>query len=197
MIRGSISKRFLITPFERSSTSISSRFHLINCPVLERAIIAINLHYCYYPSTILQPPTSNYLMQRNLFEVFKPIYSLLNIFTSLKKNKLSLEDTKKKRSLGRIIVFLHTPSNKSLAKQQRDTLVSDCLEIKELGIYFAKEPHRPQAANSPAYLEVINFCGSQPCSPSREQRYYGLIELKPRTSIRKFFKNLQWRSWVG
>ena len=60
-----------------------------------------------------------------------------------------------------------------------------------------KNSHRPQVANSPAYIEVINFCGSQPCSPSREQRYYGLIELKPRTPVRKFFKILHWRSWVG
>ena len=59
-----------------------------------------------------------------------------------------------------------------------------------------KNPHRPQVANSPLYLEVINFCGSQPCSASREQRYYGLIQLKPRTSIRKLFKILQW-PWAG
>ena len=144
MIRGSVSKQFLITPFERSSTSISSRFHLINCPVLECAIIAINLHYCYYPSTILQPPSSYYSMQSNLFEVFKPIYSLLNIFTSLKKINFPSKIQKKPSSL-RIIVFLHTPSNKSLEKQQRDTLVSDRLEIKELGIYFAKESPPPSS----------------------------------------------------
>ena len=132
MIRGSVPKRFLITPFERSSTSISSRFPSINCSVC--AIIVF----------ILQLPSSYYLMQRNSFEVFKPIYSLLNIFTSLKKinfpSKIPI-----KPSLWRIIVFLHTPSNKSLAKQQRDTLVSDCLEIKELGIYFAKESPPPSS----------------------------------------------------
>ena len=83
-------------------------------------------------------------MQRNLFEVFKPIYSLLDIFTSLKKinfpSKIPI-----KTSLWRIIVFLHTPSNKSLEKQQRDTLVSDCLEIKGLGIDFAKESPPPSS----------------------------------------------------
>ena len=47
------------------------------------------------------------------------------------------------------------------------------------------------------YIEVINFCGSQPCSPSREPRYYGLIELKPRTPDRKLNNILQWTSWVG
>ena len=83
MIRGSVPKRFLITPFERSSTSISSRFPSINCSVCASIVF------------IFQLPSSYYLMQRNSFEVFKPIYSLLNIFTSLKKNKLSLEDTNK------------------------------------------------------------------------------------------------------
>ena len=84
VIRGSVSKRFLIAPFEHSSASISSRFPLINCSIF---------CVCYY-CLILQPPSYYYLMQRNSFEVFKPIYSLLNIFTSL-KNKLSLEDTNK------------------------------------------------------------------------------------------------------
>ena len=74
---------------------------------------------------------------------------------------------------------------RALEERQRDTLLSDRLEIEGLGIYFAKEPHRPQVTNSPVYIEVINFCESQPCSPSREQRYYGLIELEPRTSVRK------------
>ena len=89
----------------------------------------------------------------------------------------------------RIIVFLTPQSNKSLEKQQRDTLLSNRSEIEGLGIYFAKEPHRPQVTNSPVYIEVIIFCGSQPCFPSRKQRYYGLIELKPRTSRSKAFQN--------
>ena len=89
----------------------------------------------------------------------------------------------------RIIVFLTPQSNKSLEKQQRDTLLSNRLEIEWLGIHFAKEPHRPQVTNSPVYIEVINFCGSQPCFPSRKQRYHGLIELKPRTFHSKAFQN--------
>ena len=131
-------------------------------------------------------------MQRIILKysnLFKLIYSLHNVFTSWILNlppKIRI-----KHSLLRNIVFLHTPSSKSLEKQQRDTLLSDRLEIRELGIYFAKEPHRPQIADSHVYLEVINFCGSQPCSTSREQRYYGLIDLKPRTSVRNLFKILQ------
>ena len=142
-------------------------------------------------------------MQRNKFKhiilkyynLFKLIYSIHNVFTRCIINFPPKIQTK--HSLLRITVFLHTSSSKSLEKQQRDTLLSDRLEIKGLGIYFAKDPHRPQVANSPAYIEVINFCGSQPCFPSREQRYYGLFELKPRTSVRKLFKIQQWRSWVG
>ena len=78
-------------------------------------------------------------------------------------------------------------------KQQRVTLLSDRLKIEGLGIYFAKEPLRSQVTNSLVYIEVINFCGSQPCSPSCEQRYYGLIKLEPRTSVfsKLFFKILQ------
>ena len=79
---------------------------------------------------------------------------------------------------------------RALEKQQRDTLLSDRLEIEGLGVYFAKKPHRPQVTNSLVYIEVIKFCGSQPCSPSREQRFYGLIELEPRTSVRKLFNIL-------
>ena len=39
------------------------------------------------------------------------------------------------------------------------------------------------------YIEVIKICGSQPCFPSREQRYYGLIELKPKNSRSEVFQN--------
>ena len=46
---------------------------------------------------------------------------------------------------------------KALEKQQRDTLLSNSLEIEGLSIYFAKEPHRPQVTNSLVYIEVINF----------------------------------------
>ena len=76
---------------------------------------------------------------------------------------------------------------RALDKQQQDTLLSYRLEIEGSGIFFAKETHRPQVTNSPMYIEVINFCGSQPCSSSRGQRCYGIIELKPRTSVRKLF----------
>ena len=90
-----------------------------------------------------------------------------------------------------MIVFVPPQSSKSLRKTATRHLLSYRLEIKGLGIYFAKDPYRPQVSNSPVYIEVINFCGSQPCSPSREQRYYGLIELKPRTYVRRLFKILQ------
>ena len=76
-------------------------------------------------------------------------------------------------------------------KQQRDSLLSNGLEIEGLGIYFAKEFHRPHVTNSLLYIEVMNFCGSQQCSPSREQRYCGLIELENKTFVRKFTKSLQ------
>ena len=83
------------------------------------------------------------------------------------------------------MVFIPPQSSKSLRKQQRHNLLSDRSEIKGLGIYFAKDRHHPQVTKSLVYIEVINFCGSQPCFPSRGQRYYGLIELEPRTSVRK------------
>ena len=76
-------------------------------------------------------------------------------------------------------------------KQQRDNLLSNSSEIEGFGIYFATEPHRPHITNSLVYIEVITFCGSQPCSPSREQRYYGLIELEHRFFVRKLIKVLQ------
>ena len=56
-------------------------------------------------------------------------------------------------------------------------------EIDE-SIGFAIERHRPHLTNSIVYSEVIKFCGSQPCSSSREQRYYGLIELEHSTAGR-------------
>ena len=64
-------------------------------------------------------------------EVFKHIYSLLNVFTHLNKfhTKIQL-----KPSLLRIIVFLPPQTSRSLEKQQRDTLLSDRLEIKGLVI---------------------------------------------------------------
>ena len=89
----------------------------------------------------------------------------------------------------RFIVSFPLNQTRALEKQQRDTLLSDRLQIEELGIYFAKEPRRPQGTSSFVYIEVINFCGPQPCSPSREQRYYGLFELEPRTSVRNIFQN--------
>ena len=90
----------------------------------------------------------------------------------------------------RTVVFLINPT-RAAEKQQRDTLLSNSLESEGLGIYFAKEPHRPQVTNSFVYNEVINFCGSQPCSPSREHWYYGFIELEHRTFVRKLIKILQ------
>ena len=52
--------------------------------------------------------------------------------------------------------FLLNPT-RALEKQQRDTLLSNSLEIEGLGIYFAKEPHQPQVTNSVVYIEVIIF----------------------------------------
>ena len=95
-----------------------------------------------------------------------------------------------KVSFLRIIVFFLNPK-RAPEKQKRDTLLSNSLEIEGLGIYFAKEPHRPHVTKSLLYIEVKNFCGSQPCSPSREQRYYGIIELEHKTFVRKPTKILQ------
>ena len=55
--------------------------------------------------------------------------------------------------------------------------------MEGLGIYFAKEPHRPDVTNSLVYIEVMNFYGSQPCYASRERQYYGLIELEYRAFV--------------
>ena len=186
MVRVASQNDFLITPFERSSDSISSRFPLINCHIPRVC------YYCDYSiSTLILPLFCNLINITYYFEAFKPIYSLPNVFTHSNK-EISYKGSIKNFLCCELLFFLPHQSNKSLRKkQQRDTLLSDCLEIKGLGIRFAKESHHPQVTNSPVYIEVINFCGSQPCFPSREQRYYGLIELKPRSPVRKFFKFLQ------
>ena len=139
VIRGSVSKRFLITPFERSSASISSRFPLINCSIF---------CVCYYLFSDYPLPTiwcnlinaTYYLKYSNLFKLN---YSFHNVFTRWIIHFPPKIQTK--LSLLRIIVSLLTSSSKSLEKQQRDTLLSDRLEIKGLGIYFAKESPPPSS----------------------------------------------------
>ena len=142
-------------------------------------------------------PSSSYIIQPNKCIVIylKYLNLFIHFWTYLpvwrKKNNFPSKIPIEPSSL-RIIVFLHTPSNKSLEKQQRDTLLSDRLEIKGLGIYFAKESPPPSSRKFTSVPWGYKFfCGSQPCSPSREQRYYGLIELRPRISVRKLLKILQ------
>ena len=93
---------------------------------------------------VLQLPSSYYLMQRNLFEVFKPIYSILNIFTRLKKNKLSFEDTNKTFFAANNCFPSHLIEQEPRKTATRHP-VSDCLEIKGLGIYIAKESPPPSS----------------------------------------------------
>ena len=73
--------------------------------------------------------------------LFKLIYSIhIYPLNSTLSSKYS-----NKHSLLQIIVSLHTLSSKSLEKQQRDTLLSDRLEIKGLGICIAKESPTPSS----------------------------------------------------
>ena len=147
--------------------------------------------YCDYSiSTLSLLLFCNLINARYYLEDFTHIYPLHNVFTCL-NNKISNKDSIKNLLCCESLFSFLFNQPRALEKQRRDNLLSDRLEIEGLGIYFAKEPHHPQFTNSPMYIEVINFCGSQPCSTSRGQRYYGLIELGPRTSGRKIFKILQ------
>ena len=116
------------------------------------------------------------------------MYSLLKVFIRL-NNEISYNDSIKNLLCCETLFSFLLNRTRALGKQQQDTLLSNHLEIEGLGIYFAKEPYRPRVINSLVYLEVRKLCGPQPCSPSCEQRYYGLYELKLRTPIRKLHQN--------
>ena len=71
---------FVLTPFERASASISSRFHLIDCHILRVC------SYCDYSISLLILILFCKLIKVTYYsEVFKHIYPLLNVFTRLKK----------------------------------------------------------------------------------------------------------------
>ena len=48
---------------------------------------------------------------------------------------------------------------------------------------FKRRAYCPQVTISFVYIEFVSFCGSQLCSPSREQRFYGLIKVESKTSV--------------
>ena len=145
-------------------------------------------YYCDYSVTTLIPLLfCNLINATYHLEEYTHIYSLHNVFACLNIETPCKNSIKNLLCCESLFSFLLNQT-RALEKQLRDNLVSDRLESERLGIYFAKEPHRPQVTNSPVYIEVIKFCGSQPCSPSREQRYYGLIELKPKTPVKTLFK---------
>ena len=150
------------------------------------SVLLLRLFYIYPHSTIILQPNECNILNAN--EEFKHDYSLLNVFTRV-NNEIFQKDSIKILLCCELLFSFLLNQTRALENQQLDTLLSDRLELEGLNKYCAKEPHRPQVTNSPAYIEVINFCGSQPCSPSREQRYYGLIELEPRNSGRKLFQN--------
>ena len=87
VIRGNVSKRFLITPFERALASISSRLPLINCHILRVCC------YCDYSiSTLILLIFCKVINVTYCLEVFKLIYSLLNVFARL-KNEIPYKDS--------------------------------------------------------------------------------------------------------
>ena len=151
VIHGIVSKRFLITPIERASASTSSRFHLINFHKLRVC------YYCEY--SVSTHILLIFCKLKNVtyhLEVFEPIYSLLNVFTRL-NNETSHKDSIKNLLCCDLLFSFLLNQARAQEKQQRDTLLSDRSEIKGLGIYFAREPYRPQVINSLVYIEVINF----------------------------------------
>ena len=138
-------------PFERASASISSRFHLINCHKLRVC------YYCEFSiSTLILLLFCNLINATYYLEEFNHIYSLLNVFTRL-NNEISYKDSIKNLLCCELLFSFLLNQTRALEKQQRDTLLSDRLEIEGLGIYFAKEPHRPQVTNSPVYIEDYKF----------------------------------------
>ena len=182
IICGSVWKLSSITPVERASTSTSSRCHLINLTVKR---------VCYYCASPLM-----LILFHNLFTFSRALYYRLYIIFTWKiriPTKKFPDFLQFKLSLLRTIVYLLNLT-RAPEKQQRDTLLSNSLEMEGLGIYFAKETHQPHVTNSVVYIEDINFCGSQPCSPSPGQRFYGLIEMEHRTSVWKLTKILQFSS---
>ena len=146
---------------------------------------------CYYfencTSTLILIIFCNLINVKDYFKAFKHIYSFLNVFIRL-NNEISYKDSIKNLLCCELLFSFLLNQTRALEKQQRDTLLSNNLETEGLGIYFAKEPHRPEVTNSLVCIEALNFCVPQPCSPSREQRYYDLIELKPKISVRKLFQ---------
>ena len=94
----------------------------------------------------------------------------------------------------RIFVFFPTQSNKSPRKTAFKHPIEQSIKNRSVRYIFCKR--NPTTLKSQLHLCTLGltfFCGSQPFSTSREQRYYGLIELKPR----RLLKIQQWRSWVG
>ena len=72
-------------------------------------------------------------------------------------NEISCEDSIKNLLCCELLFSFLLNQTRAPEKQQRDTLLSDRLEIERLGIYFAKGPHRPQVTKLLVSIEVINF----------------------------------------
>ena len=113
--------------------------------------------YCDYSiSTFFLLLFCNLINAAYYLEDFTHIYSLLNIFTRL-NSEISYKDSIKNLLCCELLFSFFLNQTRALEKQQRETLLSDRLESDGLGIYFAKEPHRPQVTYLIVYIEVINF----------------------------------------
>ena len=77
----------------------------------------------------------------------------------------------------RVFVFLPTQSNKSPGKTATRHLVERSFRNQRVRHIFCKRTPPPSSHKFTCVHWGYNFfCGSQPCSPSREQLYYGLID---------------------
>ena len=142
------------------------------------------LFYIYSHSAIIVQPSKCNILPWN---IFNQLLTYLPAWITKFPTKIQL-----KPSLLRINVFLPTQSNKSLRKTATRHPVERSFRNRRVRHIFCKRtPTALKSQIHPCKLRLKDFCGSQRCSPSREQRYYGLIELKPRTPVRKLFKIVQ------
>ena len=141
VIRGSVSKGILITPFERASASTSSSFRLIDCGILR------GCYFCDYSiSTLILLLFCSLTNATYYLKESKHIYSPLNVFTRL-NSEISYKVSIKTFFVANFCFLSYSIKQEPLEKQNLDTLLSDQLKIERSGIYFAKKTPPPSSHN--------------------------------------------------
>ena len=155
--------------------------------------ISTHAHIILQPIHLLKSSVISALFNLAFYHLWLISIKYLEIFIPLKNEKSYKEVCwfpSIEISLLRTITSFPPQSYKSPRKTATRRLIEQQFRNRRVRHILCERTPRPSRNEFTSIHWGYKFCGSQLCSPSREQRYYGLIELQRRTFVRKLVEIL-------